>query len=93
MTVGEQNKVKMQCPGSKNRRKSSFVILLGILFLPVYFINSPQVRVFTLGVLSVKQKMLSLFPGAGEDKRLSYSPVKGSIVFRGASCRLWLLSR
>ena len=83
MTVGGPNWWKCS-KYRRAKRDSSFVILLGILFLPVYCIKSTRVRVFASGAVSVRQKMSVC------------SQVKGRInsfltpLSRGASCRLWL---
>ena len=59
--------------------ESSFVILLGILFLPVYFNKSTQVRVFTLGAVSVRQKMSVCSRVKGRINSF-LSPIKGCIM-------------
>ena len=90
MTVGGPNWWKCsKYPRAKRDpgQESSFVILLGILFLPIYFIKSTQVRVFTLQIVSVWQKMSVCSQMKGKINSFLIS------LSRGASCRLWLLSQ
>lgn len=60
--------------------------------MPVYFSNSPKVRIFTLRLNRLYERETEVSSQMQRRVNSAYAPAECSVVFRGKWFRLWLLS-